>query len=102
VELVSSPKFPNLVVMTSEEVDRAFEKAYEKASKTSQKFPPDLMLMLYAYYKQATENSTVYIPSGNSDIKNAFKLNALLQVKGMSSKQAKEAYIKLVEENITK
>lgn len=86
--------------MTPEEVDRAFEQAYEKACNTSKRFPPDLMLKLYAYYKQATEHTAAYIPSGNSDIKNAFKLNALLQVKGMSAQEAKEAYIKLVDENI--
>lgn len=94
------PKFPNPVVMTPEEVDREFQKAYEKASNTSQKFPPDLMLKLYAYYKQATEHTSAYIPSGDNDVKNAFKLNALLQVKGMSIQEAKEAYIKLVNENI--
>lgn len=93
-------KFPNLAAMTPQEVDREFQKAYEKASKTTQKFPPDLMLKLYAYYKQATEHTTVYIPSGESDIKNAFKLNALLQVKGMSTQEAKEAYIKLVDEHV--
>lgn len=87
--------------MTPEEVDIEFEKAYERACNTSKRFPPDLMLKLYAYYKQATEHTAAYIPSGNSDIKNAFKLNALLQVKGMSIQEAKEAYIKLVEEHIT-
>lgn len=86
--------------MTPEEVDKEFAKAYERASNTSQKFPPDLMLKLYAYYKQATEHTGAYIPSGNSDIKNAFKLNALLQVKGISVLEAKKEYIKLVKENI--
>lgn len=86
--------------MTPEEVDKAFKEAYQKACSTTRRFPPDLMLKLYAYYKQATEHTAAYIPSGNSDIKNAFKLNALLQVKGMSPQEAKEAYIQLVEENI--
>ena len=86
--------------MTPEEVDKKFQEAYDKASKTSQKFPPDLMLKLYAYYKQATEHTTVYIPSGDSGVKNAFKLNALLQVRNMTTQEAKEAYIQLVEENI--
>ena len=98
--LVSLQKFPNLVAMTPEEVDREFLRAYEKASRTSRKLPPDLMLKLYAYYKQATKHSQAYTPSGNNDIKNAFKLNALLQVKGMSPREAKEAYIELVRENI--
>lgn len=83
-----------------EEVDQAFERAYHKACNTKERFPPDLMLKLYAYYKQATEHTAAYIPSGNSDIKNAFKLNALLQVKGLSVREAKEAYIELVEQNI--
>ena len=95
------PTFPNPLSMTPEEIDREFQKAYEKASSTSQKFPPDLMLKLYAFYKQATEHTTVYLPSGNNDVKNAFKLNALLQVKGMSSQEAKEAYIDLVKKHIT-
>ncbi len=86
--------------MTPEEVDKEFEKAYERACNTSERFPPDLMLKLYAYYKQATEHTAAYIPSGNSDVKNAFKLNALLQVKGMSVLDAKRAYIDLVNENI--
>lgn len=93
-------KFPNPVAMTPEEVDREFLKAYERASRTSQKFPPDLMLKLYAYYKQATKHTKVYTPTGESDVKNAFKLNALLQVKGMTVMEAKEAYINLVNENI--
>ena len=86
--------------MTPEEVDKAFDKAYEKACNTAERFPPDIMLKLYAYYKQATEHTGAYIPSGNSDIKNAFKLNALLQVKGMSTIDAKKAYIELVNEII--
>lgn len=90
-------KFPE---MTPEEVDKEFEKAYERACNTSERFPPDLMLKLYAYYKQATEHTAAYIPSGKSEIKNAFKLNALLQVKGMSVLDAKKAYIDLVKEHI--
>lgn len=86
--------------MTPEEVDKEFERAYHKACNTSIRFPPDLMLMLYAYYKQATEHTGAYIPSGDNDVKNAFKLNALLQVKGISVLDAKKEYIKLVDENI--
>ncbi len=86
--------------MTPEEIDKEFELAYERACNTSKRLPPDLMLKLYAYYKQATEHTAAYIPSGNSDVKNAFKLNALLQVKGMSVIDAKLAYIQVVNENI--
>ena len=81
-------------------IDTAFQQAYEKASKSSQKFPPDVMLQFYAYYKQATEFSGIYTPSGDMDIRNAFKLNALLQVKGISADEAKERYIELVNRYI--
>lgn len=88
--------------MNSEDIEKAFQKAYQKAGKTNQKFPPDIMLMFYAYYKQATELEGIYTPSGEQeDVRNAFKLNALLQVKGMSATEAKKAYIEMVEKYIT-
>lgn len=86
--------------MTPEEIDRQFLEAYERASKTQQKFPPDIMLEFYAYYKQATEEEGIYKPSGEDDVRNAFKLNALLQVKGMSRQEAKQKYIELVNQHI--
>lgn len=82
------------------DIDIAFEKAYKKANTTSMRFPPDVMLQFYAYYKQATENSGIYTPSGDMDVRNAFKLNALLQVKGLSRDEAKQKYIDLVNEYI--
>lgn len=88
--------------MTSEEIEKQFLAAYKKASTTNQKFPPDIMLKLYAYYKHATENDgNYYIPSGDDDVRNAFKLNALLQIKGISTKEAKKKYIELVNTYIT-
>ncbi|MFD2516604.1 acyl-CoA-binding protein [Salinimicrobium flavum] len=86
--------------MYPENVDKEFMEAYKKASRTSQKFPPDIMLQFYAYYKQATEQEGIYTPSGEDDVRNAFKLNALLQVKGMSTKEAKQKYIELVNKHI--
>ena len=88
-------------IMTSEEIDKEFLAAYKKASKTDQKFPPDIMLQFYAYYKQATEQEGIYTPSGQDDVRNAFKLNALLQIKGMSTQEAKQKYIELVNKYIT-
>lgn len=90
-----------IFVMTSEEIDIKFQEAYEKANSTGQKFPPDIMLQFYAYYKQATEQEGVYMPSGDGGVRNAFKLNALLQIKGMSTREAKEKYIELVNKYIT-
>ena len=83
-----------------EDIDLAFQEAYQKASTTSKRFPPDIMLKFYAYYKQATENTGTYPPSGERDVKNAFKLNALLQIKGLSPTEAKKKYIDLVQKYI--
>ena len=78
-----------------------FLKAYDMASNTSQQFPPDLMLHFYAYYKKATEKNGFYIPpSENGDLRSAFKINALIQVKDLSKEEAQQKYIDLVEEHI--
>lgn len=86
--------------MTPEEVDAEFQKAYKKVSETKQKVAPDLMLMFYAYYKQATEDEGIYKPSGENDVRSAFKINALLQVRGVSRLEAKKMYIDLVKQHI--
>lgn len=86
--------------MTSEEIDNKFQAAYKRASQTSRQFPVDVLLRFYAYYKQATKKEGIYTPSGKDDIRNAFKMNALVQIKGMSIQDAKKNYIKLVDKHI--
>lgn len=87
---------------TEKDLDLAFKEAYRKANSTPQKFPPDIMLQFYAYYKQATENSGIYYSlSGDEEgVRNAFKLNALLQIKGISISEAKRKYIELVNQYV--
>ncbi|MDY8134236.1 acyl-CoA-binding protein [Aquimarina sp. 2201CG5-10] len=87
--------------MTEEELNTAFEKAFERACNTKIQLPPDIMLHLYAYYKHAIHNQGFYTPSGDSELRNAFKLNALFQVKDLSHKEAKLKYIELVNKYIT-
>ena len=82
-------------------LDRRFNEAYKIASAMTEKLPPDVMLKIYAYYKQATKGDLVKEPSGDDPIRNAFKLNAWFQLRGLSEKQAKEKYIETIE-NITK
>lgn len=78
-----------------------FLKAYEMASGTDRQFPPDVLLHFYALYKRATEKNGFYIPPTNQgDLRSAFKINALIQVKDMTKKEAKEKYIELVELHI--
>ncbi|PTX42116.1 acyl-CoA binding protein [Christiangramia gaetbulicola] len=71
------------------------------ASSTSKQFPPDVLLHFYALYKRATEKNGFYIPpTDQGDLRNAFKINALVQVKDLSKKEAQKRYIDLVEEHI--
>ena len=55
------------------------------------------MLEFYAYYKQATEGAEYTTPSGESDLRNAFKLNAWFQINDLNADEAKKKYIELVE-----
>ncbi len=88
---------------TMAEENMKFLKAYEMASKTEEQFPPDVMLHFYALYKRATERNGFYIPPGNQgDLRSAFKINALVQVRKLSKKEAEDRYIELVEEYIGK
>jgi acyl-CoA-binding protein len=80
----------------AKKLDIEFEKAYKISSTTNLKLPPDVMLQLYAYYKQATKGTNYKQPSGNVALRNAFKLNAWLQVSQISEDEAKKAYIDLV------
>ncbi|PNQ73804.1 acyl-CoA-binding protein [Hanstruepera neustonica] len=80
--------------MTSEELDIAFEEAVERINAHTEPFPADFLLRLYAYYKKATNNYGR--PSSRKPIINAFKTNALFQVKNISQEEAKRTYIDLV------
>ncbi|GFD76019.1 acyl-CoA-binding protein [Tenacibaculum sp. Mcav3-52] len=78
-----------------DDLDLKFKEAYQKASKLEEKLPPDVMLRLYAYYKQAVKGDR-FTFNDNSDLRNAFKFNAWMQLRGMSESEAKKEYIKLV------
>ncbi len=81
--------------MTPEELNTIFEDAVERINAHTEPFPADLLLRLYAYYKKATNNYER--PSSRKPIINAFKTNALFQIKDITSDQAKETYIELVD-----
>ena len=74
--------------MNQTSLDIQFKEAYKVISELSQdQFAPDLMLKIYAYYKQATygDNNPEYIETNELDLRNGFKLNAWIQLRGMSS-----------------
>lgn len=80
--------------MTSEELDKEFQDAVERINAHHEPFPADFLLRLYAYYKKATNDYGR--PSSRKPIINAFKTNALFQVKNVSADEAKQIYIDLV------
>ena len=81
------------------DLDRKFMKAFKIASAMTEKLPSDVMLRFYAYYKHATSNESFESPSGNNEVRNAFKLNAWFQINSISTDEAKMKYIDLVEEH---
>lgn len=80
--------------MSNKALDKAFEEAVARVNAYTDPFPADVLLKLYAYYKKATNDYGK--PRGKKPIINAFKTNALFQVRNVSEDEAKEAYIKLV------
>ena len=83
---------------TLSKLELKFRKAYEIASSMQEKLPPDTMLKFYAYYKQGQEEPSNFRNIANNDLRNAFKLNAWMQISHLSKEEAKIEYIKLVEE----
>jgi len=57
----------------------------------------DMMLRLYAHYKQATEGDVAGEKPGFTDFINRAKYEAWAKLKGMSADDAMKAYVKLVE-----
>lgn len=82
------------------ELNKKFIEAYRISSTTNIKLAPDIMLQFYAYYKQATKGNNYEEPSGNVELRNAFKLNAWFQLNHLTEDEAKKEYIKLVNKHL--
>jgi len=80
--------------MSKTQLDIDFDNAVERINNHTDPFPADFLLRLYAYYKKATNNYSR--PSSKKQIINAFKTNALFQIKDISQEAAKKKYIELV------
>lgn len=82
-------------------LDEQFKEAYKIASETNIKLPPDIMLQFYAYYKQATKgNDYNSKATNNTEVRDAFKLNAWIQLNHLNEDEAKKHYIKLVNKHL--
>ena len=80
--------------MNTDVLDIEFREAVKSINSHEQPFPADILLKLYAYYKKATNDYSR--PSSSKAIINAFKTNALFQIKDISQDEAKSTYIELV------
>ncbi|MFB9055768.1 acyl-CoA-binding protein [Mariniflexile ostreae] len=81
--------------MNKDALEKEFQDAVDRINAYEESFPADFLLRLYAYYKKATNNYGR--PSSKTPIINAFKTNALFQIKSISEEDAKRAYIELVK-----
>lgn len=80
--------------MNDKTLDKKFDEAVERINNYTEAFPADFLLRLYAYYKKATNNYER--PGSSRPIINAFKTNALFQIKNVTPEEAKQMYIELV------
>lgn len=81
--------------MTNKDLEIKFQDAVNRVNAHTEPFPADTLLKLYAYYKKATNDYSR--PNSKKPIINAFKTNALFQVKRISKEEAMETYIELVD-----
>ena len=80
--------------MQENDLDIKFQQAYEKASNMTEALPQDVMLRIYAYYKQATSGTANY--NNTFDLRNAFKMNAWMQIRHLTPDEAKALYIETI------
>jgi len=80
--------------MSEKDLDTRFEEAVELANTMTQaSLPQDIQLRLYALYKQSTMGTIDIRVSPVYDLRNAFKMNAWMQISHLSIEEAKEEYI---------
>jgi len=81
--------------MHEKDLDTLFNEAFERASAMTEALPPDVMLRIYAYYKQATSDvaDADASPYPSFNLREAFKLNAWMQVRHLTPAEAKKLYI---------
>ncbi|MXN92511.1 phosphatidylserine decarboxylase [Flavobacterium sp. Sd200] len=82
--------------MQEKDLDTLFQEAYEKASLMTEALPQDVMLRIYAYYKQATYGQFNVGQHAGSNLRDAFKTNAWMQVSHISPDEAKKLYIETI------
>jgi acyl-CoA-binding protein len=89
--------------MNEQDLDIRFQEAVKTASEMTQaSLPQDVQLRLYAYYKHATFGALESQQTSTYHLRDAFKMNALMQISSLCASEAKEHYIEIMNSLIEK
>ena len=80
------------------DLDDDFKSAAERVTKLSKRPPNDIMLQLYALYKQGNNGDVSGERPGFADFEGRAKFDSWNKLLGKSMEDAKIAYIALVEQ----
>ena len=78
-------------------LDDNFKSAADRATKLPKRPPNDILLQLYALYKQCNEGDVTGDRPGFADFEGRAKFDAWNKINGKSNDEAKQEYIYLVE-----
>ena len=78
-------------------LDDNFKSAADRATELPKRPPNDILLQLYALYKQGNEGDVTGDRPGFADFEGRAKFDAWDKLKGKSEDEAKQSYISLVE-----
>ena len=80
------------------DLDDDFKSAAERVTKLSKRPPNDIMLQLYALYKQGNNGDVTCERPGFADFEGRAKFDSWNKLQGKSIEDAKNKYIALVEQ----
>ena len=78
-------------------LDDNFKSAADRATKLPKRPPNDILLQLYALYKQVNEGDVTGDRPSFADFEGRAKFDAWNKIKSKSNDEAKQDYISLVE-----
>lgn len=81
----------------SKQLKAQFKKASEEVQDLTSRPSNDVLLKLYALFKQATEGDVQGKRPGMMDIKGRAKFDAWAAIEGLSAEDAMQEYVDLVE-----
>ncbi len=86
-----------------EDLEKRFENAVALANTITQaELPQDVQLRLYALYKQSTHGTITNRVYPVYDLRNAFKMNAWMQISHLSQEECMELYIDAINDLVKK